>query len=286
MMNHTRVQSILLLFLLAVSIAQVSPAASRDLVVVRPGGPTASEEAGQQVTRLIREIAVRAGWPPGSVSAFYFNRAEDALAHIAQRRPGFILTTPGFFLAQRLSLGLEPLNQILLDGGDTHRYHIVARKEGGPSSLDDLPGKSLAGAPLAEAEFVERVVLGGRFSFGTDLTATQGRALSSLRKLLRGDLEAVILDDTEHGGVPSLPFAGELATIWSSEPLPNTGIFTVQGTTTDDDARALLAATGDFCSGEEGAAICATYGISGFRPVPDGVFEALIRQYGQGRTAQ
>jgi hypothetical protein len=281
-----RTRTVLALFLLAaVLIAPATTAGPRDLVVVRPGGPTASEEAASQVNRLIREIAVRAGWPPETVNAYYFNRAGDALAHISGNRPGFILTTPGFFLAQRTSLCLEPLNQVLLGGSDTHCYYIVARKEGGPTSLDGLKGKTLTGAPITEADFVERVVLGGRFDFGADLMANHGRALSSLRKLCRGDLDAVILDDTEHGGLASLPFAGELATIWSSAPLPNTGIFAVGDTARDKDTKALLAATSDFCSGEEGSAICETYGISGFKPAPDHVFEALIQQYGQPETA-
>lgn len=279
-MISSRLVLVLLLLLAALVSAPVASAGSRDLAVVRPGGPTASEEACHQVTRLIREIAVRAGWPPESVNAFYFNRAGDALAHIADQRPGFILTTPGFFLAQRTVLGLEPLNQILLDGSDTHRYHIVALKDGGPVSLDGLKGKTLAGAPVTEAGFVERVVLGGTFEFGTDLIASRGRALSSLRKLCRGELDAVILDDTEHQGLSSLPFAGQLTTIWSSAPFPNTGIFAVQGTASEEDAQALLAATADFCKGEEGSAICETYGISGFKPAPGDVFEALIRQYG------
>jgi len=266
------------LFLLLLFVAATASAGPRDLVVVRPGGPTASEEAGEQVTRLIREIAVRAGWPPDSVNAYYFNRAEDGLAHIAANRPGFILTTPGLFLAQRDDLGLDPLNQVMLDGQATHRYHVVARKEGGPASLDGLKGKTMAGAPLAEPDFIERVVFGGQFTFGEDLTATQGRALSSLRKLSRGDLDAVILDDTEHDGLATLPFADQLATIWSSPPLPNTGIFAVRGTADPADAKALLAATAEFCSGEEGSAICETYGITGFRPVADGLFDRMIEQ--------
>ncbi len=283
MTRHHAIPILMLLIMLAA--APLSLAGPRDLVVVRPGGPTASEEACHQVTRLIREIAVRAGWPPESVNAYYFNRAEDALAHIAANRPGFILTTPGFFLAQRAGLGLEPLNQIMLSGSDTHRYHIVVRKDGGPATLDGLKGKTLAGAPITEADFVERVVLGGQFTFGTDITASSGRALSSLRKLCSGDLDAVILDDTEHGGLASLPFAGELNTVWSSVPLPNTGIFAVRGTASEEDAKALLAATSDFCRSEEGSAICETYGISGFRAVPAGVFDGLIRQYEKADAA-
>ena len=54
-------------------------AGSRDLVVVRPGGPNPSEEAQVQVARLMSEMAVRAGWKPGSTTAYYFNREAEAL---------------------------------------------------------------------------------------------------------------------------------------------------------------------------------------------------------------
>ena len=85
----SRFLSALLLTLTAASLW----AGPRSLVVVRPGGPTASEEATAQVSRLIVEIARRAGWDPTSVKATYFNRAADALAHIKAlaARPGFEL---------------------------------------------------------------------------------------------------------------------------------------------------------------------------------------------------
>ena len=255
-------------------------AGPRDLVVVRPGGPAASEDARIQVSRLIEEIGRRAGWPEGAARAYYFNRAEDALAHISSDPPGFVLTTPGFFLAHRAALRLEPVNQLLIGGAGTHRYYVVVR-EGTAASPEDLRGRTLAGMALSEPDFVERIVLEGRFAFGRDLTITPMRALGALRKLSRGELDAVLLDDNEHASMAGLPFAEGLATLFTSPPIPNTGLMAVGGTVADADVEALTGAVRGFCDAGEGAAICETYGISGFRPVPPGTFAALIERYGQ-----
>ncbi len=250
----------------------------RDLVVVRPGGPTPSEEAASQVSRLIVEIARRAGWDPDSVQASYFNRADDALVHIGQNTPGFLLASPGFFLEQKTTLGLRPINQILINGRDTHRYYIMVRK-GTLSDLEELRGKKLAGAVLAEPEFVELIVLEGRFVFGADLTAEFRRALSALRSLHQGELDAVILDEMEFAGLTHLPFAEELSTLFTSAPFPNTGIFELTDVAVGPDSKALVEATEDFCSMGEGAAICETYGITGFKPVPPKLFDDLIHKF-------
>jgi len=190
-------------------------AGARDLVIVRPGGPTPSEEARRQVARLIDEIGARAGWEAGSATAFYFNDEAEAAAHIDADPPGFLIATPGFFLAHREGLGLTAVNQILLEGKATHRYYVVAR-EGGPDGLTDLAGASLQGSPLAEPDFVERIVLQGRLPFDGETEAGYARALSALRRLSRGEIGAVILDATEHSGLDALPFAGELETVFTS----------------------------------------------------------------------
>jgi hypothetical protein len=265
---------LLLLLLLPHSLS----AGPRDLVVVRPGGPSTSEEATRQVSRLIVEIARRAGWEETLVQATYFNRADDAVAHIANNPPGFLLTSPGFFLEHRTALKLEPINQILINNRNTHRYYIVVRKDTF-TNLSDLQGSILAGAALAEPDFVERVVLERRFDFGTNLKVEHRRALSALRKLRQGELDAVILDEMEHTSLEQLPFAGELTTIFASAPVPNTGIFALEEVAAEGDAEALAVATENFCKMGEGSAICETYGISGFKQVRPDLFDDLIRQF-------
>ncbi len=266
-------------FLLLLLFAPVSLwGGPRTLVVVRPGGPTPSEEATHQVSRLIAEIAHRSGWKAASVEATYFNRAADAMAHIERNRPGFLLSSPGFFLEHRTALNLRPINQILINNRDTHRYYIVVRKDT-LANLEDLRGSTLAGAALAEPDFVERVVLERRFDFATELKVEYRRALSALRNLQQGELDAVILDEMEHASLDQLPFAGELTTLFTSAPVPNTGIFALEEIAMEGDTEALAEATEDFCTTGEGGAICETYGITGFKRVRSDLFDGLIRKF-------
>ncbi len=253
-------------------------AAPRDLLVLRPGGPRPSEEARRQVSRLVLEIAARAGWEPGSARAFYHNSSDEALQHIEDDRPGFLLSTPAFYLAHREELRLTPVNQILLGGKDTHCYFVVARK-GEASGLQDLADGRLVGSALVEPRFVERVVLGGRLDFSRDVQAEYRRALSALRALAHGEVKAAVLDEIEHDGLAALPLAGDLETVFRSEPIPNTGIFALGETARVADIDALAKATEAFCTAGEGASICDAYQISGFQAAAPGTFDALIRAY-------
>ncbi len=258
--------------------ATTSFAAPRDLVVVRPGGPKASEEAQRQVSRLIDEIGARAGWQASTVRAFYFNRADEALVHINSDRPGFLLSTPAFYLSNREELGMRPVNQILIDSKDTSCYCIVAQK-GGVKNIEALKGGLLVGSALAEPDFVERIVLDRKLVFGTDVDVKYKRALSAIRALSRGEVQAVIVDEIEHAGLKTMPFADDIETIFCSELIPNTGVFALEGSASDADALALDEATREFCTDGEGASICETYQITGFQKVGEQTFDQLIQAY-------
>lgn len=252
----------------------VAAAGARDLVVVRPGGPRPSEESSAQVQRLLDEIAARAGWPAGSARASYFNDAAAALAHIERDRPGFLLPTPAFLLAHRAALQLVPVNQLLIAGQSTNRYRVVARN-GTVTDLAGLAGGSLVGSALAEPEFVTRVVLAGQLP--ASATASYQRALSALRALVAGQVTAVILDEMEHQGLAALPFADQLTVVFTSAALPNPGLTALGEVASAADIAAVKRATRELCASGEGAAICATYQISGFVDAPPGLFAPLER---------
>lgn len=271
-------QTLILILIALLLVTPASWAGPHDLVVIQPGGPASTEEAQQQVGRLIAEIAVRAGWPVESARAYYFNDAEKGLAHIQSDKPGFLLTTPGFFLKHRLSLNLTPLNQVLVEGKKEFNYFVVAKKETG-CTLESLKGKKLAGAILAEPLFVERIVLNKQLVFGEDVQVLEMRSLSALRRLSSGEVDAVVLDYKEYAAMANLPFADQLQTIFTSQPIPNTGIMTLGKIAADQDIQALGKAVQSFCDSGEGVAICETYGITGFAPAAPDVFADLIKMY-------
>ena len=279
-MKRARNRSLGIVLILGALLVQSAWAGPHDLLVIRPGGPAASDEAQAQVGRLIAEIAQKAGWPAGSATAHYFNREADGLAAIEADRPGFVLTTPGFYLKHGAELSLTPINRVQIDGKTAQSYYVVALKTG-PASLDDLKGRTLAGAPLTEPEFVERIVLGGRFAFGTDLTATAMPGLRALKKLVKGEVDAVAVDATEYKALASLPFAGDLATIYTSDPVPSTGLMALGGVATEADVKALAEATASFCDDGESKAVCRTYGIEGFVPASAETYKAMADAYGR-----
>ena len=268
-----------LLGVLVASLAAVAfVGAAHRLAVVRPGGPPATDQAQQQVAGLLAQLGAAAGWPAGSTDAAYFNTTEAGLKHIQQVKPGFVLATPGFYLAYRQTLKLRPINQVVLPEGDTSRYFVVVR-QGTAARLADLKGQTLAGAHLAEPKFIERIVLDGALAFGKDVTVQAMSGLSALRQLSKGEVFAVIVDAKEHQAMAALPFAADLAVVFTSEPLPNTGIMAVGGNASPSEIEALRRVAPGFCASPTGAPICRTFEIKAFANVDESLFADLIRRW-------
>jgi hypothetical protein len=257
----------------------VSVAGPHDLAVVRPGGPLDSDEAQQNVGNLLKQIAKAAGWAPESASAKYFNNAAKALKHITASKPGFLFSTPGFYLKNRKKLGLVPVNKISIAGSTESSYRIVVKK-GTSASLADLKGKIIAGSTLSDVKFVQKIVLAGALKLGKDATAKAMSGLPALKALNKGEVDAVVLDGQEYQSLPGLSFASELETIFTSKPITNTGIMAVGKNTDDASIKALLKATNNFCSAGEGKDICATFQITGFEPASQSDYKALIKAWG------
>ncbi|MDP8223397.1 MAG: PhnD/SsuA/transferrin family substrate-binding protein [Candidatus Lernaella stagnicola] len=266
--------------MLFVMIAAIAVAGSHHLAVIRPGGPPATDQAHAQVAGLMHGLAATAGWPAGSADARYFNTTDDGYRYVKSQRPGFVFTTPGFYLAYRDELKLQPLTRAVLREGDTIQYFVVAKK-GGASSLADLKGKTLAGAHLAEPAFVERIVLGGQLKLGDDVQAKVTSGFAALKNLHAGTVDAVLLDSKEKQALAALPFAGDLVVIFTSATIPNTGIMAVGGNVSAAEAAALRKAAADFCGSAAGKAVCDTFGIERFVPADASVYQRLVDQYGR-----
>jgi len=266
--------------LLLSSFAGPAFAGAHDLVVIRPGGPTASDEAQGQVTSLIKQIARQAGWTAESATARYFNKEDEGVQYLSSNKPGFALITPGIYLKYRQKFGLTPINKIIMSNSATIRYHIVARK-GTAKSLADLKGKILAGAHLAEPEYVQKVVLENALILGKDVTIKAVSGLSALRSLKSGEVFAVLLDDKELASLPSLPFANQFETIFSCRPITNTGIMLVGKNAGAADVEALARACRNFCASAEGKAVCDTFEINGFEPTTPDAYADLLARWGK-----
>lgn len=275
--------NIILAFTVAVTVFIFEPHAAiagpHDLVVIRPGGATASDEAQQNVNNLLKLIARAAGWPAESANARYFNNENEGLQYIQATKPGFVLTTPGFYLKYREKLNLTPVNKISLAGSTTSSFFVVAKK-GTLSSLADLRTKTVAGSSLSEPEFVQKIVFEGTPKLGTDVKAKQMSGLTALKALRAGDVDAVVLDAQEYQSLPALPFASEFATIFTSKPITNTGIMAAGKISDDATIKAMVEATKEFCATVDGKNVCTTFQITGFEPASERNYDELIKRWG------
>jgi ABC-type phosphate/phosphonate transport system substrate-binding protein len=253
-------------------------AGPHDLVVIRPGGATASDEAQQNVNNLLKLIARAAGWPAESANTRYFNNENEGLQHIQAIKPGFVLVTPGFYLKYREKLNLTPVNKISLAGSTTSSFSVVAKK-GTLSSLADLKNKTVAGSSLSEPEFVQKIVFEGSLKLGADVKAKQMSGLPALKALRAGDVDAVVLDAQEYQSLPALPFASEFSNIFTSKPITNTGIMAVGKNTDDASIKAMVEATKEFCATADGKNVCTTFQITGFEPASERDYDELIKKW-------
>ena len=262
----------------ALFVPHTTIAGPHDLVVIRPGGATASDEAQQNVNNLLKLIARASGWPAESANARYFNNENEGLRYIQATKPGFVLVTPGFYLKHRTKLNLTPVNKISLAGSTTSSFSVVAKK-GTLSALADLKNKIVAGSSLSEPEFVQKIVFAGKLKLNADVKAKQMSGLPALKALRAGDVDAVVLDAQEYQSLPALPFASEFTTIFTSKTITNTGIM-ADGNNTDDAAiKAIAEATKEFCATPDGKNICTTFQITGFEPASERDCDELIKRW-------
>jgi ABC transporter, phosphonate, periplasmic substrate-binding protein len=273
---NQRYRPILLAFSIVLLAAGFAAAEPYQMVVVNPGGPSPSEQAQQQVDRMAKEVGVAAGWPESATSASYFNDSAAALAFIQQSKPGFVLGTPGFYLKYRKELKLSLFCQALLSGASEGQYFVVAKKDSF-AALADLKGKTLAGTHLNEPEFVQRVVFEGKLD--PEVKTKSMRSLRALRRLTKGEVDAVLLDAKEHAGMGTLEFAKSLVTIYQSKPIPNAGFMVVSGNVAPQQVKALAKALGGFCEMSSGTEICRDFDISGFKPATDATLSGIVKLY-------
>lgn len=264
-----------MLFVLA--FASSAFAGPYDIVVIRSGGPSPSQQAQEQIQRLVGQIAKNAGWPH-SAKGVYFNDEAKGLAYIQSEKPGFVLSSPGFYLKHKVELKLTLLNEAVVSGASTITYFVVVKNQTA-TDLEGLKGKTLAGVHLEEPEFIQSVVFENRIVLGSDVKISVMRSLRALKKLDSGNVNAVILDRKEYDSMKSLPFADSLSTIFTSGKIPNTGFMTIGSNSSVNNATALKKAVNGFCDLEGGKEICTDFDIGGFVPVDSVAIKKLEAQY-------
>jgi len=253
------------------------------VVVCAPGYPSDTEEAQPTMDRLARALERAAGWNEGSLRAEYHPTLDGGLAALANG-PAIALVPLAFYLEQQERLGLAPLATVVQASGPAEVWSVVARR-GAIDGPRDLAGWKLAGMPGYSPRFVRRVALDGWGPLLADTEiAFSARVLSELRRALRGEPVAALLDLAQTDALDSLPQAADLEVVVRSKPLPGTLLCRV-GQPLDEAAEAELKnAFLGLNSQEAGRELLDTLLISHFGPLDGEGLERIVRAFAAEET--
>ncbi len=191
------------------------------LVVCAPGYPGSSAEAQPAMDALARSLAAAAHLPQGEVKAVYEETAEGGLRRLAGKDAALLLSPLPFYLDHERKLRLQPrLFAAPKDGDPLERWTLVTGKDH-PERLSGYLVQSSAG-------YSKKFVHAAAPELPADAQiAPSSAVLSGLRKASSGDRIAVLLDGAESGAMGTLPFAGSLAKVSTSMPMPVAVLATV-----------------------------------------------------------
>jgi hypothetical protein len=211
------------------------------LVVCAPGYPGNTEQAQPTMDAFAQNVASRADWKQGRVTATYFETAEAGIEAMKAPEASVALMPLALYARVADALELEPKLLAVPNAGPEESWTLVAPRGTGtnPAALDGWPVATRAGyAP----GFVRDVVFDGWELPGSATIEFTTRIVSSLRKAAAGEKVAVLLDGEQGAALGSLSFAKDLEVVFESEPLPAFVACAIDDRLDDDDEAALFAA--------------------------------------------
>ena len=234
------------------------------VLVCYPGGPVKAKTAAPAMDKMLRVLEKLGDWPAKTFSHSFTSKVEDCRKMLQEQKPAFAITSLGLFLEHRQSNHLQTLANPRMDGQSEDVYRILVHK-GGPKDLAGLKGKTLSGTVLGEPEFLRRVIFANKIDPSSHFKLQPSkRALRSLRKLAKGKLDAVMLNQLQYSGVKQLPFASELEVAFTSGPMPLQGLAADSQKTTPAERKKLLGALVKMCGHADGKQMCELFGIDAF----------------------
>jgi hypothetical protein len=253
-----------------------SPSSPMTVLICYPGGSARSQDAQSATGTMLRVVEEGGNWTAGSLTSLFTTHIKDCKIHLDEEKPEFAITTLGTFLTYREQLNLIPLVQPVINGNSSEKYRIVVRK-GTFTSIAELKGKTLGGSLVEETVFLKRVVFQGTVDPETFFTLKGSRrALRSLRALVKGDLDAVMVNSQQYRALGSLPFASELEVVFTSGAIPLVGLVANGEKTTAEQRNRFLKALETMCEHRDGKQLCELFGIERFVPADEQAFTTII----------
>jgi len=268
---------------LLVPAAGMAKNATIDILICYPGGSVRAKDAKPAMDSMIGVIESIGGWSKGTIATHFTAKMKECRKLLQDKKPEFAILSLGLYLENYKKYNLAPLTQPKINNSTTDTYRLLVRK-GTFKSLEDLKGKTIGGQLLSEIDFLKRIVFKSKIDPETFFKLKPSRrALRSLRKLSKGKIDAVIVNQQQYGGLSSLPFADKLEVVFTSEKLPQMGVVVNQKKTSKEDRQRLLKALSSMCTHNKGKKLCELFGIDAFIPSEIKTFKQVITLWNAGK---
>ncbi|OAI18365.1 hypothetical protein A1359_05075 [Methylomonas lenta] len=274
------------LIMLASLLAPFSVSAAPDaemIVVCYPGGSVNAKEANGAMSSMLRVVERVGQWQENSFNSVFLTKSDDCKKQIADNNPKFAITSLGLYLELRNQHKLVPIVQPKINGQTSEHYRVMVQKDKF-KSLDELKGKTLGGTVLEEPAFVGKIVFAGKYDPASffDLKPSN-QAIRALRSLNKGELDAVILNEQQFGGLGSLQMDTSLEAIFTSEEIPLMGVVANSGSTSVEERARFGKALEAMCTDAEGKKLCELFGVESFNSVDASLFEPMVKLWANGQ---
>ncbi|MCS7049256.1 MAG: phosphate/phosphite/phosphonate ABC transporter substrate-binding protein [Verrucomicrobiae bacterium] len=220
------------------------------------------ETAGPVLSELTAYVGQRIG---ATMEPRVFNEPARAVELCARQKPRAGIVTPGFYLAYRKALGMQPLLEVHREQVEAERYVLVARKTNGTPPTD-WTGKTIATTLAAEERYVRGVILQDKL--GQELRLEPVRNVEdSLFDLVEDAADApdaVLVEEAAWKVFVADPeFDSRLAVVFRSEELPRDLVVSFS----DSPDPALVTTLRQMSDEEEGRRILRSIRVACFTPV-------------------
>ena len=253
------------------------------IVVCYPGGSVNAKDANGAMSSMLRVVERVGEWQTNSFNSVFTTKSDECRKLIAEKNPKFAITSLGLYLEMRNQHNLVPVVQPKIKGITSERYRVMTQKNK-YQGLDELKGKTLGGTVLEEPAFIGKIVFAGKYdppSFFVLKSSNQ--AIRALRALDKGELDAVILNEQQFGGLASLQMKTPLVAVFTSEEIPLMGVVANSATTTAEERARFAKALEGMCSDPEGKKLCDLFGVESFTSVNAALFEPMVKLWAEGK---
>jgi hypothetical protein len=198
-------------------------------VFCAPGYPGAPGEAQPYVDQFATAAVAAAGWPAGSLTAVYDPTEQGGLAKLNAADVVLTFIPYPFYVQHAKELHLTALAQADVAGPGTQEKWTLVAKTGRVNGAASLAGYTIDSVAGYAPEFVRHSALATWQLPANIKIEPAGQILSVLRRAASGEQVVALLDSTQAGALPTLPFAKNLTPVLQSAPVPVAIVAVVNG---------------------------------------------------------